>query len=232
MKKKVIIITSGGMDSVTLLHDVVKKHGAENVSALSFLYGSKHMGKEIPMAKANCKKLGVKHRIIDVQQVFKNFKSALLAKKDSEEIPEGHYAASNMKKTIVPFRNGILLSIAAGFAETEDAKILYYGAHAGDHDIYEDCRKEFVDAMSEAIRIGTMNGIEVKAPYWNDTKITILKKGLKLGVDYAKTWTCYNPQGAKACGKCGACQERLEAFRKNKIEDPLKYVTREELPKI
>ena len=227
--KKVIIITSGGMDSVTLLHQVVKKHGKENVAALSFLYGSRHMEKEIPMAKFNCKKLGVKHRIIDVREVFKNFKSALLNHSDSEKIPEGHYAAANMKKTIVPFRNGILLSIAAGFAETEGAKILYYGAHAGDHDIYEDCRKEFVDAMSEAIELGTMNAIKVEAPYWNDNKITILKKGLKLGVNYAKTWTCYDPKGSKACGKCGACQERLEAFRENKLKDPLGYISREKI---
>lgn len=220
--KKVIIIVSGGMDSVTLLHEVVKKHGAKNVFALSFAYGSRHMKKEIPMAQFNCKKLGVSHQIVDVRGVFKNFNSALLDKKDSEKIPEGHYEAANMKKTIVPFRNGILLSIAAGFAETNGAKILYYGAHAGDHFIYEDCRKEFVDAMSQAIKLGTMNAIEIKAPYWNDTKISILKKGKKLGVDYSKTWTCYNPKGNRQpCGRCGADMERVEAFLKNNLVDPL-----------
>jgi 7-cyano-7-deazaguanine synthase len=187
------------------------------------------MKKEIPMAQFNCKKLGVSHQIVDVRGVFKNFKSALLNKRDSEKIPEGHYESSNMKKTVVPFRNGILLSIAAGFAESNSAKILYYGAHAGDHMIYPDCRKEFVDAMSKAFELGTMNKVVVRAPYRKDNKITILRKGLKLGVDYSKTWTCYSPFGNKSCGKCGSCQERLEAFRLNKIEDPLEYITREEI---
>lgn len=224
MNKKAIIIVSGGMDSITLLHDMVKKHGKKNILAVSFQYGSKHMKKELPMAKENCEILEVEHRIIDVRNIFRNFKSALLDKKDSEPIPEGHYEALNMKKTIVPFRNGILLSIAAGMAETLGAKIIYYGAHSGDHFIYEDCRKEFVDAISSAVKLGTMNKIQIKAPYWNDNKITILKKGKKLGVDYSKTWTCYNPTFGKACGKCGACQERLEAFEKNGIKDPLTYV--------
>lgn len=229
--KKVICIVSGGMDSVTMLHDAVKRFKPENVSALSFKYGSKHMNREIPMAKLNCRLLDVYHRVIDVRSVFKGFKSALLNHKDSEKIPEGHYEAANMKKTIVPFRNGILLSIAAGFAETEGASKILYGAHAGDHFIYEDCRKEFVDAMSEAIRLGTMNGIKIEAPYWNDNKASIIKKGLKLGVDYENTWTCYNPKGNKACGKCGSCQERLEAFQINKCADPLNYVTREIIKK-
>jgi len=223
--KKAIIIVSGGMDSVTLLYDVVKKHGKKNISAISFKYGSKHMNREIPMAEYNCKKLGVKHQVVNVKEVFKNFNSALLNKKDSEAIPQGHYASSNMKKTVVPFRNGILLSIAAGFAETNDAKIIYYGAHAGDHTIYEDCRKEFVDAISEAIKQGTSNKIVIRAPYWNMNKKGIIKRGVKLGVDYSKTWTCYDPRRKKACGRCGSCHERLEAFKLNKMTDPLDYVS-------
>ncbi len=230
--KKGILIVSGGMDSITLLHDLVKSLGKENVLAVSFQYGSKHSRKEIACAIENCKKLGVEHMIVNAKNVFKNFESALLDKKGSEAIPEGHYEQENMKKTIVPFRNGILLSIAAGLAESRGAGTIYYGAHSGDHFIYEDCRKEFVDAMSQAIKLGTMNKIEIKAPYWNLNKISILKKGLKLEVDYKKTWTCYSPKGQKSCGKCGSCQERLEAFRKNKIDDPLDYVTRNEISKI
>lgn len=229
--KKSLIIVSGGMDSVTLLYDLVKKLGKENLMAVSFKYGSRHMKKEIACAIENCKILGVEHKLIDAKKIFEGFQSALLNKKDSEEVPEGYYAASNMKKTIVPFRNGILLSIAAGLAESNNVGTIYYGAHSGDHFIYEDCREEFVDAMSTAIKLGTMNKITIKAPYRALNKISILKKGLKLGVDYSKTWTCYSPKGKKACGKCGACQERLEAFRKNKIEDPLDYVTREEMKK-
>ena len=221
---KRVIIVSGGMDSITLLHDIVKTFGNENVIAISFLYGSKHMEKEIPMAKYNCKKLKVKHYIVDLKDAFKSFKSALLNKKDSEKIPQGHYEDKNMIKTVVPFRNGILLSIAAGIAESEGAKMIYYGAHSGDHAIYPDCRQEFVDAISDAIKKGTYGKIQIKAPYENISKIGILKRGLKLGVDYSKTWTCYDPQNGKACGKCGACQERLEAFEKNNAIDPLKYI--------
>jgi 7-cyano-7-deazaguanine synthase len=222
---KSVVIVSGGMDSITLLHDLVKQYGKKNIEAISFLYGSRHMGKEIPMAKYNCEKLGVKHQVIDVRQAFKDFKSSLLNKKDSEKIPEGHYKAKTMKSTVVPFRNGILLSIAAGYADSVGAKVIFYGAHTGDHAIYPDCRTAFVKRISEAIQLGTYGRIGIKAPYEKISKIEILKKGIKLGVDYGKTWTCYNPTKGKACGKCGACQERLEAFKRNNVKDPLKYVS-------
>lgn len=232
MNKKYLIIVSGGMDSVTLLYDLVNKVGNKNVLAISYKYGSRHMNKEIPCAIYNCKKLKVEHKIIDIREVFNNFKSSLLDHKDSEAIPEGHYESKNMKKTIVPFRNGILLSIAAGIAETIKAKFIYYGAHGGDHAIYEDCRKEFVDSISQSIKLGTMNKIQIRAPYWNINKTGILKKGLKLKVDYSKTWTCYNPnKKGESCGLCGSCQERLTSWAELEKKDPLNYVSRELIKK-
>lgn len=221
MNKKIIIL-SGGMDSTTLLYDLVQKYGNKNVLALSFNYGSRHNKVELPLAHQTCKKLKVKHRVFNLQPIFKHYKSALLNKKDSEEIPEGHYADENMKKTVVPFRNGILLSLAIGLAESEDGNEVYYGAHQGDHTIYPDCRKDFVAAMNNAGIFGTYKGITINAPYSDITKIEIIKKGIELGVDYSLTWTCYNPQeGNKPCGKCGSCVERTEAFEQNGYKDPL-----------
>jgi len=224
MKKKIIII-SGGMDSTTLLYDVVKKYGNKNIIALSFDYGSKHNSYELPLAQKSCKKLGVEQRIINVKNIFNQFNSALLKHKDSEAIPEGHYEDKSMKKTVVPFRNGILLSIAAGLAESIMADTVFYGAHGGDHIIYPDCRIEFEKTFSSAASLGTFNKIKIKAPYRSINKIGILKKGIKLKVPYQDTHTCYNPsKKGESCGKCGACQERLEAFNKLNIKDPKKYV--------
>lgn len=222
MKKKIVIL-SGGLDSTTLLYDIVDKFKAKNVIALSFNYGSKHNTKELPMAAMSCDKLGVEHQIINLTDIFQHFDSALLRHSDSEEIPEGHYADENMSKTVVPFRNGILLSIAVGFAENKDCDIVYYGAHAGDHDIYPDCRKQFVDAISNACRVGTYNNVDVIASYWEGDKQDIIKRGTALDVDYKSTWTCYNPSSetSEPCGKCGSCVERTLAFYHEGKQDPL-----------
>jgi len=221
MKKKVIIV-SGGMDSVTLLYDIANQYGKENVVAMSFYYGSKHNGYELPLAKKNCEILGVEHKLLDISKVFENFKSTLL--QGGEEVPTGHYAQSNMKLTIVPNRNAILLSMAVGLAESIEADTVFYGAHGGNHHIYEDCRPEFIQAFSLAEQLGTMNKIRIEAPYTYLNKISILKKGIELGVDYKLTHTCYKPnEKGESCGKCGSCSERLEAFEKNGIKDPLKY---------
>jgi len=222
--KKCILILSGGLDSVTLLHDIVKQHGKENIIAISFNYGSKHNAYELPMAIYQTSQLKVEHRIIDMVQVFNNFNSALLNHENSEEIPEGHYEEKSMKKTVIPFRNGILLAIAAGVAETVGATKIYYGAHGGDHIIYPDCRLKFIKAMSSATKLGTYNKVKILAPYSNINKIKILKIGKKLGVDYSKTHTCYNPSNGKSCGKCGSCIERCAAFIINKMKDPIKYI--------
>lgn len=219
---KSTVILSGGVDSSTLLYEVVKKLGASNVIALSFDYGSKHNEIEIPLASKTCKKLKVQHEVIDVKEIFNHFDSALLKHDDSENIPQGHYAEGNMVKTVVPFRNGILLSMAIGFAESIEANKVYYGAHAGDHDIYPDCRKTFALAMSLAAQLGTYNNIEIVASYENENKTTIIEKGKELGVDYSLTWTCYDPQqGGVPCGKCGSCVERTEAMVNNQLVDPI-----------
>lgn len=219
MKNKIVIV-SGGMDSITLLHETVKEYGNENIIALTFDYGSRHNNKEIPMAEENCKILNVKHKILDLKSIFNNFNSALLNHENSEEIPHGDYKEENMKKTVVPYRNGILLSIAVGFAESMDADIVFYGAHAGDHDVYPDCRKEFVNAINKSSELGTYNNVKIDSPFWDDTKISIIKKGREIGVDYTKTWTCYEGK-EEPCGKCGSCVERTEGFYENKLKDPL-----------
>lgn len=150
----------------------------------------------------------------------KYFKSSLLEGADA--IPEGHYADENMKSTVVPFRNGIMLSIAAGIAESRGLKYVMMANHGGDHTIYPDCRAEFVDAMSEATKAGTFPGIEILAPYTNITKADIARKGKELGIDYSKTWSCYKGEDVH-CGKCGTCVERKEALRDAGIEDTTIY---------
>jgi 7-cyano-7-deazaguanine synthase len=216
---KALIILSGGLDSTTLLYDIVNQYGAENVVALSFNYGSKHNAQELAKALKSCTQLSVKHEIISLQEVFRLFNSALL--EGGEEVPKGHYEEENMKKTVVPFRNGILLSLAVGYAESQGIDKVFYGAHSGDHAIYPDCREEFIKAISSAAKTGTYNEVQIIAPYTNMNKISILEKGQELGVDYSNTWTCYDPQDGKPCGKCGSCTERTEAFVENFLVDPL-----------
>ena len=218
MKK--ICIVSGGMDSITLLHDIVNQFGNKDILAISFDYGSKHSKFELAKAVLNCKKLKVEHKIINLRKVFSNLNSALL--KGGKKIPEGYYANKNMKQTVIPFRNGILLSIAVAIADNEKANTVFYGAHAGDHDIYPDCRKEFVDAINQTATLGTYNKVKIKAPYWNIDKVGIIKKGIKLKVDYSQTHTCYSPdKKGKSCGKCGSCVERTLAFIANDLQDPI-----------
>ena len=204
------------MDSVTLLYDFKDRIAL----GISFDYGSNHNAKEIPFARWHCEQLGVEHITIDLAFMPQYFKSSLLEGADA--IPEGHYADENMKSTVVPFRNGIMLSIAAGIAESRGLKYVMMANHGGDHTIYPDCRAEFVEAMSEATKAGTFPGIEILAPYTNITKADIARKGKELGIDYSKTWSCY--KGADVhCGKCGTCVERKEALRDAGIEDTTIY---------
>jgi len=216
---KVVVIYSGGMDSFTVLNKAIQ--AGHEVLAVSFNYGQRH-SKELDYAKRVCDELGVTHDIVDItamQSLMSN--SSLMANSD-ESIPEGHYEAANMKSTVVPNRNMILISLAIGYAVNEEAQEVWYGAHSGDHMIYPDCRPEFVEAMAKASLLANFDPVKVVAPYLNDDKIGILKDGLAMGLDYGKTWTCYNGR-EKACGKCGSCVERLEAFELNKASDPLEY---------
>jgi 7-cyano-7-deazaguanine synthase len=178
--------------------------------AVSFDYGSNHNAREIPFARLHCERLGIRHIVIPLGFMSEHFKSSLL--EGSEAIPEGNYDDDNMKSTVVPFRNGIMLSIAVGLAESQGLKHVMMANHGGDHTVYPDCRPAFVEAMSAATKAGTFPGIEVLAPYTNISKIDIAKKGKALGIDYSKTWSCYKG-GDTPCGKCATCIEREEALR-------------------
>lgn len=230
MDKKVVVIISGGMDSTTLLYDIVRQYGKENVFALSFNYEQKHKV-ELRYAVATCVKLGVKHRVLDLSILNVIAPSALT--RDDWKVPEGHYAQDNMKQTVVPFRNQLFLTLACAFAEGIKAVKVFYGAHGGDHFIYWDCRPDFISKFKDLISLNDMHKVKLEVPYSNINKIGILKKGLELSVDYSLTYTCYNPQTAGngldvpfaeiACGKCGSCSERIEAFKENKVIDPISY---------
>ena len=216
MNKDSVLIVSGGMDSITMLYEYKERIAL----GISFDYGSNHNAREIPFAAMHCERLGIKHIVINLGFMHQYFKSSLL--EGAEAIPEGNYDEENMKSTVVPFRNGIMLSIAAGVAESNGLKYVMMANHSGDHTIYPDCRPEFVSAMSEATRLGTYPGIEVLAPYTGITKSDIARHGKALGIDYAETWSCYKG-GEHHCGKCGTCRERIEALADAGIEDHTVY---------
>ena len=214
--KDSVIIVSGGLDSITLLYDK-----AETIAlAVSFDYGQNHGAKELPFAAHHCRKLGIPHITIPLSFMHRYFKSSLL--NGAEAIPEGHYAEENMKSTVVPFRNGIMLAIATGIAESHGLKRVYIANHGGDHTIYPDCRPDFIQAMDGAATAGTFVNVRIEAPYTNITKADIVRRGTALGVDYSKTWSCYKGSDVH-CGKCGTCVERKEAFLEAGVKDPTEY---------
>ncbi len=222
---KVVVLLSGGMDSVTAFHAALREH--EVVAGLSFDYGAKHHARELPMAAWHCEQAGIPHRIAPLGFVAEEFSSDLLVR--GGEIPDGHYEEASMKSTVVPFRNGIMLSIAAGFAESRGASGVVIAAHAGDHAIYPDCREEFLAPMAEAIRAGTYAGIELLRPFVAMDKAAIARRGAELGVDFSRTWSCYKG-GEVHCGTCGTCVERREAFLLAGVPDPTRYLETGDLP--
>jgi 7-cyano-7-deazaguanine synthase len=213
----VVLILSGGLDSTTLLYDLINQ--GKTVHALSFNYGQKH-SKELKCAIKTCQKLNVDHKIVDLSGLSELLKSSLTTL--DIETPEGHYSDETMAITVVPGRNTIFLSIAAGYAASIGANGLYLGTHSGDHAIYADCRPEYTEAMKKVLQLFDNNAVELYAPYANIDKIGIVTRGLELGIDYSLTWTCYKGK-EKACGKCGSCTERLEAFELNNRIDPIEY---------
>ena len=214
--KDSIIILSGGMDSVTMLYDFADRIAL----ALSFDYGSNHNSKELPLAAYHCQQLGIEHVTIPLEFIKRYFHSSLLS--GAQDIPEGSYDDQSMRSTVVPFRNGIMLAIAAGMAEDRQLSRIMMANHGGDHAIYPDCREGFVNAMSDAVREGTYNGVELFTPYTNITKSDIARRGKELGIDYSKTWSCYKG-GDKHCGMCGTCQERRQALADAGIHDTTEY---------
>lgn len=210
------MVLSGGMDSVTMLHDY-----ADDIAlAVTFGYGSNHNAREAECARLHCELTGIELIEIDLAFMGRYFESSLLSGADA--IPEGHYTADNMKSTVVPFRNGIMLAVAAGLAESRGLKAVMIANHAGDHAIYPDCRAGFIDAMGKAIAEGTFDRLELRAPYTLLTKSDIARRGKELGIDYSTTYSCY--KGLEHhCGKCGTCVERREALADAGIVDTTVY---------
>lgn len=215
-----LAIVSGGMDSVTMLYNYKDKIS----EVLTFNYGSKHNQREVWCAEYHADFLNKNWTLIDLDFIGKYFESNLL--QSGGEVPEGHYEDPIMKKTVVPFRNAIMLSIAVGLAESKKLKSVYYGAHAGDHAIYPDCREEFFKPFRQAASRGTYNNVELVAPFITLTKKQIGDIGYDLIVDFTKTYSCYKG-GEIHCGKCGTCVERQEALGSF---DPTEYLTSENVP--
>lgn len=215
---RVLVLVSGGMDSVTALHWARKNH--EVVGAVSFDYGAKHNRRELGHAQWNCAELGVWYNTVSLPFMNSFFTSDLLT--SGGDIPDGHYEEESMKRTVVPFRNGIMLAIACGIAESRNAEALVIAAHSGDHAIYPDCREPFMRGMATAMREGTYARIELLRPFIAMDKGAIARLGSELGVDFARTWSCYKGR-EHHCGTCGTCVERREAFMQAGLEDPTIY---------
>ena len=216
MKKDSAIVLSGGMDSVTLLHSEKERIAL----AVTFDYGSNHNAREIECARRQAARLGIEHIVIPLAFMGQYFTSSLLS--GADDIPEGNYDDENMRSTVVPFRNGIMLSVACGLAESRGLRHVLIANHGGDHAIYPDCRPGFVEAMGRAMEEGTYDGVSILAPFTDISKAEIARIGARLGVEYAYTYSCYKG-GERHCGRCGTCTERREAFRLAGIPDPTIY---------
>ena len=215
-EKDSVIIYSGGLDSTTLLYEERERVAL----SVTFDYGSNHAAREIACARHHCALLGIEHLVIELGFMSRYFNSSLLSGADA--IPDGSYADANMRSTVVPFRNGIMLSIACGLAESRGLKRVLIANHGGDHAIYPDCRPQFVQAMDGAMQAGTYEGVQLAAPYTDLTKADLVRRGAALGIDYSHTYSCYRG-GENHCGTCGTCTERREAFREAGIIDPTIY---------
>lgn len=215
-KKNALMVLSGGMDSTTMLYEY-----ADSIElAVNFVYGSNHNERELECARYHCEKLGIELMVVDLGFIGTYFHSSLLEGADA--VPEGEYDFDNMKSTVVPFRNGIMLAAAAGLAESNGLEVLMLANHAGDHALYPDCRQSFVEAMSKAIQEGTYEGIHIEAPYTLLSKGQIAARGKELGIDYSKTYSCYRGL-EKHCGRCGTCRERIAALAEAGIVDTTEY---------
>jgi 7-cyano-7-deazaguanine synthase len=217
-KGKVVLGLSGGMDSATLLGFYLNK--GYDVIPVQFDYGSKHGRYERNAAVRLVSHYGLLCTFVNVGFINDLFKSSLL--QTGGEIPEGHYQDASMSQTVVPGRNVIFISIMMGLAWSKEAGLVAVGVHSGDHAIYEDCREEFVSAMNTAVILGSGSRVKLEAPFQGMNKTDILRLGYELGVPYNLTRTCYKDQ-LLSCGKCGSCQERLEAFRNIGVKDPIEY---------
>lgn len=217
MEKDALIILSGGMDSVTMLHD----YAGQIALAVTFIYGSNHNERELQCARLHCAHLGIELLEVHLDFIGELFHSSLL--EGAGAIPDGRYRDDTMRSTVVPFRNGIMIAAAAGIAESRGLKAVMLGNHAGDHAIYPDCRPEFVAAMGRAIGEGTYEHIELRSPYTHLDKTLIARRGKALGIDYSTTYSCYKG-GEHHCGVCGTCRERREALAAAGVVDTTVYL--------
>lgn len=215
---KTILIYSGGLDSTALLYSL--KAEGRDLKALSINYGQRH-SRELEFAKKNCEALGIEHRTVDLS-TLKPLLGGSSQTDANVAVPEGHYAAENMKLTVVPNRNMLMLSVAAAWAISEKADSIAYAAHAGDHAIYPDCRPEFVDALNGALALADWHKVSIERPFINITKGGIVKLASNLNVPFGNTWSCYKG-GDVHCGRCGTCVERLLAFKEAGVTDPTQY---------
>ncbi|MEO0392220.1 MAG: 7-cyano-7-deazaguanine synthase QueC [Pseudomonadota bacterium] len=216
---KTLVVCSGGLDSITLAHRVARDHQLDGL--ISFNYGQRH-AKELAFAKACADELGTDHILIDIAHVGAQLTGSALT--DNVDVPDGHYAEESMKATVVPNRNAIMLAIAFGVASSRGADAVATAVHGGDHFIYPDCRPGFIDAF-QAMQNHALEGmgdVTLFTPYVNVPKDAIAAEGAKLGVDFAKTWSCYKG-GEIHCGRCGTCVERREAFHLAGVADPTVY---------
>ena len=216
--KKVVVLLSGGLDSTTLAY-LLKSEGYK-LFTLSFNYGQRHK-KELECAEEIAKILNSTHKTVDITSITSLISKGALT--GSTPVPHSHYTAETQKITIVPNRNSILLSLAFGYAVKLGISNVAYAAHKNDFTIYPDCREDFASRFEDAIRWANDNfKLNLLRPLINKTKAEIVKLGLSLKVPYQKTWSCYEGDDL-ACGQCGTCQERLEAFRLNNAKDPIQY---------
>lgn len=234
---KALVLSSGGVDSTTCIAIAVEKYGKENVITASLYYGQKH-DKELQCAKAVADYYGLKHIEEDISSVMKYAGGVCSLVKGGKDIQHKSYAeqkkanAEGRVETYVPFRNGLLLSIATAYADSlfpDEQVAVIYGAHSDDAagNAYADCSQEFVDAMNNAINIGTYRKIRVESPLLNMNKAQVVKQGLQLNAPYELTWSCYEG-GEKQCGKCGTCIDRRKAFEANGVKDPVGYMNDED----
>jgi len=212
-----VLILSGGMDSATLAYHLIEKD--HTIYAVTFNYSQRHK-KEIDSAIKIAKHLNISHTILDISNIGMLLKGSSLT--DDIPTPHGHYTAENMKLTVVPNRNAIMLSIAYGIAVSLKYDMVAIGVHAGDHHIYPDCRENFIHAIEHSLQIGNESNITIYAPYLTYDKTDIAEEGAKLSVPYQDTWTCYEG-GENHCGLCGSCNERKEAFKLANVKDVTEY---------
>ncbi|MBC2605291.1 7-cyano-7-deazaguanine synthase QueC [Pelagicoccus albus] len=217
--KSAVAVYSGGMDSTVMLYHM-RELGVEIKGALSVNYGQKH-SKELDVAAAYCRELGIEHRVADLSGLQGIFGKSSLTNSD-EDVPEGHYEEDQMKSTVVPNRNMILLAIATSWAVSLEAESVAYAAHGGDHAIYPDCREEFANALDKAIRLCDWSEVSLYRPFVKWSKADIAGAGYRLGAQLERTWSCYKG-GADHCGRCGTCVERREAFYLAGVEDLTPY---------